>query len=76
MGDRMVLLFETYDLVIAEMISSELREKDILAHINYDNTRGLRPSLGYVTPIRIMVAEGQLDAARKILEDLKVLDDN
>ena len=67
----MVLLYETYDLVKADMLTSELTKKGVLHYTNHDNLRGLRPSLGYVTPIKILVAEQDFELASQILTDIK-----
>jgi hypothetical protein len=63
-------IFETFDIVQADILKTQLEEADIIANVLTSDIGGLRPSLSFVEPIRIMVPEHQLAEAMKIIKEL------
>lgn len=66
----MIVLFETFDPIQADFIRAQLEEAGIPAHISSPDMNGLRPSLAFVSPVRVLVLESELEEARRILQDL------
>jgi hypothetical protein len=66
----MVTLFETYDPIKADIVKTQLEELGIKAYVYTADMEGMRPSLAFVTPIRVYVPEPQLDEAQRVLKDL------
>ncbi|WP_176736697.1 putative signal transducing protein [Oligoflexus tunisiensis] len=66
----MITLFETYDRIQADMLKSQLEELGIKAHIYTTDVGGVQPSLAYVTPIKVLVLQEQIEDARRVLSDM------
>jgi hypothetical protein len=66
----MIKVFETFDLVQADILKTQLEDVGVMANILTSDIGGVRPSLSFVEPIRIMVHEHQLAEAVKVIKDL------
>jgi hypothetical protein len=66
----METLLETYDRIQADMLKAHLEDMGIKAHLYTTDVGGLHPSLGYVTPIKVLVLKEQMEEAQKVLSDL------
>ncbi|WP_176736699.1 putative signal transducing protein [Oligoflexus tunisiensis] len=66
----MITLFETFDVIQADILRAQLEELGIKAHVYSADLHGLSPSLAFVTPIKVLVPEPQLVEAQRVLKDL------
>jgi hypothetical protein len=66
----MIKIFETFDSVQADILKTELEASGVMTHLLTPDVGGLRPSLSFVEPIRIMVPEDQHDKAMQLIKEL------
>lgn len=67
----MVAIFETFDMIQADILKAQLEDIGIKAHIQSNDVGGVRPSLAFVSPIKVLVTAGQMEEAKKVIKDLK-----
>lgn len=72
----MIAVFETFDPIQADIVKTHLEQSGIPAHIQSSDVGGMRPSLAFVSPFKILVPERQIEEARKIIQDLESLNEN
>ncbi|MCX6128488.1 MAG: DUF2007 domain-containing protein [Proteobacteria bacterium] len=69
----MVTIFETFDPLEADLLRVCLEQSGIDAFIDSSNVGGMRPSLAFVSPIKVLVLENQVEESKKLVLDFEVI---